>query len=276
VRVLATYGATEFTQNVTQSPRDGDPKYGSAGLRVPYTEVKVVELDENDRVRRECGVDEIGAVIIRGPSITPGYVDPKYDEGLFLEGGWINNGDLGRLDKDGYLWLTGRAKDLIIRGGHNIDPTMIEETVRRHKAVLLAAAVSKPDSYAGELPVAYVQLVKGSRATAKEIEDFTREHITERAAAPKEVFILDEMPLTDVGKPNKVKLRQDAAERAFSTTLRDALGADAEVSVKVGADATHGTLASVRASVPGKSRTEVEKAVHEAMKGYSMQYRLEA
>jgi fatty-acyl-CoA synthase len=275
VRVLATYGATEFTQNVTQAPRDGDPKYGSAGLRLPYTEVKVVKLDDSDRIERDCATDEIGAVLIRGPSITPGYVDPQYDEEMFLEGGWINNGDLGRIDADGYLWLTGRAKDLIIRGGHNIDPTMIEETLRRHKAVLLAAAVSKPDAYAGELPIAYVQLVKGAAASAKEIEDYAREHISERAAAPKEVVIVDEMPLTDVGKPHKVKLRQDAAERAFAATLREALGTNAAVSVRVGPDATHGTLASVRASVPGRSPAEVEKGIHEAMKGFSMQYEIE-
>jgi fatty-acyl-CoA synthase len=152
---------------------------------------------------------------------------------------------------------------------------MIEETLRRHKAVLLAAAVSKPDAYAGELPVAYVQLVKGAAVTAAEIEAFTREHITERAAAPKEVYLLDEMPLTDVGKPHKVRLRQDAAERAFTATLKGALGEGAAVGVKVGADATHGTLATIRASVPGRSAEEVARQVHEAMKGYSMQYRLE-
>ncbi len=272
VRVLATYGATEFTQNVTQAPRDGDPKYGSAGLRLPYTEVKVVKLDDSGRIERGCATDEIGSVVMRGPSITPGYVDPKNDEGMFLEGGWIDNGDLGRIDSDGYLWITGRAKDIIIRGGHNIDPTMIEETLRRHKAVLLAAAVSKPDAYAGELPIAYVQLVKGAAATAADIETFARENITERAAAPKEIVILDEMPLTDVGKPDKVKLRYDAAERAFVATLRSALGTDARISVQVGPDPTHGTLAAIGISAAGRSRDELERAVHAAMKGYSMHY----
>src|SRR6185503_13064982 len=218
-------------------------------------------------IERECAVDEIGAVIMRGPGITPGYVDSKYDEGMFVEG-WINNGDLGRIDADGYLWITGRAKDIIIRGGHNIDPTLIEETLRRHPAVLLAAAVSKPDAYAGELPVAYVQLVQGKKASAEEIDAFTREHITERAAAPKEIFILEEMPLTDVGKPHKVRLRQDAAERAFAAALGAALGSAASVSVRVGPDPVHGTLARVRTAVPGQSAAELEKQVHEAMKGF--------
>ena len=172
VRMLLTYGATEYTQNVAQAPRDGDPKFGSAGLRLPYTQIKAVEIDDNGAIKRDCGVDEIGVVVVKGPSVTPGYVDPKYDAGIFTRDGWFNSGDLGRIDADGYLWLTGRVKDVIIRGGHNIDPSVIEETLLKHKDVLLAAAVSKPDAYAGELPIAYVQLVPGARASADDIRDF--------------------------------------------------------------------------------------------------------
>src|SRR5262249_35245923 len=163
VRVLLTYGATEYTQNVTQAPRDGDPKYGSPGIRLPYTQVRTVELD-GDVIRRECDTDEIGVVVVKGPSITPGYLEPKYNVGVFTRDGWFDSRDLRPVDADGYLWLTGRVKDVIIRGGHNIDPSVIEETLLKHGDVLLAAAVSKPDAYAGELPVAYVQLVAGARA----------------------------------------------------------------------------------------------------------------
>ncbi len=212
VRVLLTYGATEYTQNVTQAPRDGDPKFGSPGIRLPYTQVKAVELD-GDRIKRECGVDEIGVVVVKGPSVTPGYLDPKYNEGVFTRDGWFNSGDLGRFDADGYLWLTGRAKDVIIRGGHNIDPAVIEETLLKHSDVMLAAAVSKPDAYAGELPIAYVQLVPNARARADDIREFAQRHIPERAAAPKEVIIVERMPLTDVQKPAKLELRRDAACR---------------------------------------------------------------
>jgi fatty-acyl-CoA synthase len=104
---------------------------------------------------------------------------------------------------------------VIIRGGHNIDPSVIEETLLKHKEVMLAAAVSKPDAYAGELPIAYVQLVPGARASAEAIRDFALEHIPERAAAPKEIVIVQKMPLTDVQKPAKLELRRDAARRAF-------------------------------------------------------------
>ena len=224
VRMLASYGATEYTQNVAQPPRDGDPRYGSAGLRLPYTQIKIVELDDGGRIKREFATDEIGLVVVKGPSVTPGYVDEAANKGILLPDGWFNSGDLGRIDPDGFLWITGRAKDVIIRGGHNIDPTVIEETLLKHPDVVLAAAVSKPDSYAGELPIAYVQLVPNAKATADEVQAFAQANSPERAAAPKEIILIDKMPLTDVGKPAKVQLRLDAARRAFTAALADVAG----------------------------------------------------
>ncbi len=269
VRVLLTYGATEYTQNVTQAPRDGDPKYGSPGIRLPYTQVKAVELD-GDTIKRDCGVDEIGVVVVKGPSITPGYLEPKYNEGVFTRDGWFNSGDLGRIDADGYLWLTGRAKDVIIRGGHNIDPSVIEETLLKHTEVMLAAAVSKPDAYAGELPVAYVQLVPRARATAAEIRDFALEHIPERAAAPKEIIIVESMPLTDVQKPAKVELRRDAARRAFREVLADL--ADGKLTVDMVADPIKGSVAVINAAGAAEARHDVEEKIHERMKPFPIAY----
>jgi fatty-acyl-CoA synthase len=270
VRVLLTYGATEYTQNVTQAPRDGDPKYGSPGLRLPYTQVKTVELD-GDRVTRECAVDEIGVVVVKGPSVTPGYLDPQYNEGVFTRDGWFNSGDLGRFDKDGYLWLTGRVKDVIIRGGHNIDPSVIEETLLKHPAVLLAAAVSKPDAYAGELPIAYVQLVAGARVGGEEIRDFAAQQIPERAATPKEIIIVERMPLTDVQKPAKTELRRDAACRAFREVLADV--ADGRLTVDLVADPVKGMTAviSAAADVP----RAVEEQINARMKAFPIAYRVQ-
>jgi fatty-acyl-CoA synthase len=269
--VLLTYGATEYTQNVTQAPRDGDPKYGSPGLRLPYTQVKTVELDGN-AIKRECGTDEIGVVVVKGPSVTPGYLEAKYDEGVFTRDGWFNSGDLGRFDGDGYLWLTGRVKDVIIRGGHNIDPSVIEETLLKHPDVMLAAAVGKPDAYAGELPVAYVQLVPGAVASADEIRDFALAHIPERAAAPKEVVIVAQMPLTDVQKPAKVELRRDAARRAFRELLADI--ADGTLAVDIVADPVKGNLAVISASGAVSGRGAVEEKINERMKVFAVAYTL--
>ena len=269
VRVLLTYGATEYTQNVTQAPRDGDPKFGSPGIRLPYTQVKAVELD-GDRIKRECGVDEIGVVVVKGPSVTPGYLDPKYNEGVFTRDGWFNSGDLGRFDADGYLWLTGRAKDVIIRGGHNIDPAVIEETLLKHSEVMLAAAVSKPDAYAGELPIAYVQLVPNARARADDIREFAQRHIPERAAAPKEVVIVERMPLTDVQKPAKLELRRDAACRAFREVLADI--ADGKVAVDMAADPVKGNMAVISVTGTPDAQRDLEDKIHERMKGFAVPY----
>ena len=275
VHMLASYGATEYTQNVAQPPRDGDPRYGSAGLRLPYTQIKIVDIDDADRIVREHGVDDIGLVVVKGPSVTPGYVDDAANAGILLPEGWFNSGDLGRIDADGYLWITWRAKDIIIRGGHNIDPSVIEETLLKHPEVVLAAAVSMPDSYAGELPVAYVELVPNARTTADEVQAFAAANTPERAAAPKQIILLHKMPLTDVGKPAKVQLRLDAARRAFTAALADVAGSG-RVSVDMVADAKQGNRAVINIAPPADAnRSEIEARVRERMKYYPTAYTIE-
>ena len=143
-----------------------------------------------------------------------------HNKDAFVDGNWVNSGDLGRLDKDGFLWITGRAKDLVIRGGHNIDPAPVEEILFQHPAVGLAAVVGQPDAYAGELPVGYVQLKPGAAVVAGELEAWVRERTPERAAVPVQIFQIDPMPLTGVGKVFKPQLRWDAAKRALTKILR--------------------------------------------------------
>ncbi len=274
VRVLLTYGATEYTANVTQAPRDGEPRYGSAGIRLPYTQLRTVKLDSAGNIERDCDIDEIGLLLVKGPGVTPGYVDPQFNRGLFTLDGWFISGDLGRFDADGYLWLTGRVKDVIIRGGHNIDAALIEDVLRQHPAVVLAAAVGKPDAYAGELPVAYVQLLKGAPVTSEELKAFVRARITERAATPDEIFLVDPLPLTDIGKPAKAELRRDAAARTFRVVLGEALGRAATLTVMVGADAARGALATIHIDAATAERAEVEAEIERVMKDYTMPYRI--
>ena len=149
---------------------------------------------------------------------------------------------------------------------HNIDPLMIEDAIKKHPGVLHVAAVGKPDAYAGELPVAYVQRVAGSSATAQELAAFAQEHVPERAAVPKDIQLLDSMPLTDIGKPDKVALCLDAAKRAYAAALSAALGSP--VSVEVGPDAVHGTRVTISASQPGCPADELERRVAAVMKAY--------
>src|SRR5206468_7827027 len=150
----------------------------------------------------------------------------------FIEPGWVNSGDLGRFDEDGYIWITGRAKDLIIRGGHNIDPAPVEEILFRHPAVAFAAVVGEPDAYAGELPVAYVQPKAGVQADAAEIAGFIGKQAPERAAVPVHVYIVDAIPLTGVGKVFKPQLRWDAAERKVRAMLADLHQGTVRIDVK--------------------------------------------
>ena len=189
-----------------------------------------------------------------GPGVFSGYLSEAHNRGAFVEPGWVNSGDLGRLDEDGYLWITGRAKDLIIRGGHNIDPLAIEEVFFQHPAVALAAVVGEPDAYAGELPVAFVQLRPGVTIDAAELLAFVRERTPERAAVPVQLYFIDAMPLTAVGKVFKPALRLDAAQRAVGRLLADLAPDGAAIRVETGAHAEHGDLITVRIAGVARGR----------------------
>jgi fatty-acyl-CoA synthase len=273
VPVVEGYGMTEVHCYSTMNPMHGECRPGSVGLRLPYTEVRVADVAPDGTIRGDCPLGTIGHVLMRGPQVTPGYLDKRHDKGAMLADGWLDSGDLGRLDQDGYLWLTGRSKDLIIRGGHNIDPIVIEEALVRHPAVETAAAVGLPDSYAGEVPMAFVQLKPGATVTQDELREFCRKEIPERAALPVQVVTIPLMPLTGVGKIFKPALRLDAAQRAFTAALAPlkAEGVTAEVTVRN--DATHGTLAVVRAS--GAAREAVAKRCAELLGGFQIRHVVE-
>jgi fatty-acyl-CoA synthase/long-chain acyl-CoA synthetase len=172
------------------------------------------------------------------------YTETEKNKDLFY-GDFLRTGDLGRVDADGYLWITGRAKDLIIRGGHNIDPAEIEEALLSHPAVAFAGAIGQPDAHSGELPCAYVELIDGATATEAELLEFAREHVHERAAQPKHMTIMSELPKTAVGKIFKPDLRKLAIQRIYNEALQDA-GSPARV-ISVVDDKKRGLIAQVDA-----------------------------
>ena len=219
-QVLQSYGLTENTSHATLDPRDGEVRRRCSGLRVPYVKLRIVKMGAGGEVLRDCAVDENGMVLVGGPGVAGGYLDPAQDKGAFLPDGFFVTGDLGSLDADGYLRISGRQKDLIIRSGHNIEPGLIEDALLQSPWVALAAAVGKPDAHAGELPIAYVQLHPGAQVSADELMRYAAEHIPERPAVPKEIVVLDKLPLTSVGKPMKHVLQMDAAKRVFEEALR--------------------------------------------------------
>ena len=126
----------------------------------------------------------------------------------------------GYVDATGRVFITGRAKDLIIRGGHNIDPAVIEECLMRHHGVADAGAVGMPDAYAGEVPVAYVTLRQGVSVTEDELLAFAKAAINEPPALPRRLFVLERLPMTAVGKIYKPALRQDCTRRHLLEVLQ--------------------------------------------------------
>jgi fatty-acyl-CoA synthase len=273
--VLEVYGMTETSSVHTMAYPDRPVRLGSAGLPVPYARVRVVKLDDDGKFERDCATGEIGVVIMAGPGVFGGYLNEVHNKGAFIDGNWVNSGDLGRLDADGSLWITGRAKDLVIRGGHNIDPTPIEDILFQHPAVGLAAVVGQPDAYAGELPVGYVQLKPGAAAVAGELEAFVRERSPERAAVPVQIFQIDPMPLTGVGKVFKPALRWDAATRVFTKVLAPLAEKGIACSVKVGPHGSHGSLATVTlADVPEQERDAVADEVRAMLAPFVLRHEI--
>ena len=218
--LIEGYGLTEGTALSAGNPRHGEARVGSIGFRFPYEEMKAVKV-ANGRILRDCVPGEPGIVVVRGPNIFPGYFGADHNRDIWLDDTWFNTGDLGFADEDGYFWLTGRAKDLIIRGGNNIDPRMIEEALYRHPEVFDAAAVGIPDAHAGELPVVYVALKAGSTYPLGRLKHYAYEVIPERAAVPKQFYVVDSIPKTSVGKVQKNSLRSDAIRRVQWQMLTD-------------------------------------------------------
>ncbi|RPE66957.1 fatty-acyl-CoA synthase/long-chain acyl-CoA synthetase [Pacificibacter maritimus] len=226
IEIIEGYGLTEATCLVACNPIGGVKKVGSVGIPFPHTDVKI--LTQTDTGPVECETDLVGEICIDSPGVFAGstYTESDKNHKLFHHETYLRTGDLGRIDEDGYLWITGRAKDLIIRGGHNIDPAEIEEALAGHPQVAFVGAIGQPCAYSGELPCAYVELVDDkdgvTRPTVDDLLNYARDHIHERAAMPKYIEILDELPKTAVGKVFKPDLRKRAITRVFDKALKDA------------------------------------------------------
>ncbi|WP_435591384.1 acyl-CoA synthetase [Nocardia sp. bgisy118] len=228
VTLVEGYGLAEATCASARSFPDA-PRPGAVGQRMPYQRVEIVRITgDGSWVRLPAGA--AGVLVISGPTVFAGYVTGRDQHGHVTDGlgtlvdGWLDTGDLAHIDQDGFIHLHGRAKDLIIRGGHNIDPSTIEDALLAHPQVAAAGAVGRPDVHAGEVPVAYVVITAGADVTESELVEWTADRVHERAAAPKTVTVLDALPVTDVGKPYKLGLRADATRRELLEALAGIAG----------------------------------------------------
>lgn len=227
VELIEGYGLTEAT---CASARGfvGASRPGAVGQRMPYQWITAMRVADDGWTELPPG--ETGALVISGPTVFPGYVTGRDESGYRLDGlgalrdGRLDTGDLGRVDEDGFVYLTGRVKDLIIRGGHNIDPALIEDALLAHPAVTGAAAVACPDIHSGEIPVAYVTVAAGAQVVSDELRVWAAQRVAEPAAAPKAVTVVDALPVTAVGKPYKLALRADAARRVAGEALSGVVG----------------------------------------------------
>jgi fatty-acyl-CoA synthase len=260
------YGLTEGTC-ASAINRPDAWRAGTVGQRLPYQQARAVAVDEATGEWTFLPAGEVGTIVLRGPNVFAGYL-VRGESGTELRAdgkvrdGWLDTGDLGGVDEDGFIALAGRAKDLIIRGGHNIDPATIEDALLEHPAVEAATAVGRPDVHSGEVPVAFVVLAEPAGVSVAELAAWAAARVPEPAAAPRHVEIVHEIPLTSVGKPFKPELRRRAAEQA----ARDALTGTA-LHDRLQASLVDGT---VEILVP---RSADDEAVRVALSAYAWSWR---
>ena len=209
--ILIGYGETEASPLTHLTTRDDDMerRTQTVGKNLPHQEVKIVNVESGATVP----LGEIGEICFRGYHIMRGYYgQPEKTADTIDENGWLYSGDLGTMDAEGYVQITGRRKEMIIRGGENIYPREIEEFLFTHPKVAQVAVFGIPDEYYGEEVMAWVQLHAGETATEEELREFCKDQIA-HFKIPKHIWFVDEFPMTVTGKLQKFRMREIAMEK---------------------------------------------------------------
>ncbi len=208
-KLVEGYGLSETSPVLTANPPTGIIKDGSVGKAVPQTVLEIRSLEDPTRI---LGVGEKGEVCARGPQVMLGYWNrPEETRSAFVDGAF-RTGDVGYVDADGYLFLVDRIKDVILCGGFNVYPRMIEEALYLHPAVAEAVVIGVPDPYRGQAPKAFVTLKAGETVTGDDLRAFLIKQVS-KVEMPKEVEVRDSLPRTLVGKLSKKELVDEERQR---------------------------------------------------------------
>ncbi len=210
--ITIVFGLTESSPGMTQTRYDEpsiDKKCSTVGRALPGVEMRLFSPETG----RECAVEEHGEVCCRGYNVMKGYYNmPEETAKAIDKDGWLHSGDIGKVDADGYLSITGRLKDMIIRGGENVYPKEVEDFIHHMDGIQDVQVVGVPSKKYGEQVGAYIIMKKGVQMTSEDVQDFCRGKIA-WYKTPKYVAFVDEFPLTASGKIMKYKLREDAGKR---------------------------------------------------------------
>jgi long-chain acyl-CoA synthetase len=210
------YGLTESSPVTHCNPLDRSlktVKVGSIGLPWPDTDARIVDMETGTS---ELPTGEIGELVVKGPQVMKGYWNMAEESASVLRDGWLYTGDVGKMDEEGYFYITDRKKDLIKYKGYSVYPREIEDVLYEHPAVKLCAVVGKPDPVASEIPKAFVVLKDGAKATEEEIKKFVNEKVAPYKAI-RELEFRKELPMTLVGKVLRRVLQEEERQKAAKT-----------------------------------------------------------
>ncbi len=271
--VLPVYGMTECAGLVTATNIRTEPVPGTVGWAPPGVEIHARQSLPDGGAGDRVGPGESGVLVVRGPNVFPGYAGNKPNP--FTEDGWLITGDLGSVAADSLVRITGRAKDLIIRSGHNIDPAVIEDAAVRHPQVVTSAAVARPDAYAGEIPTLYVVLRDASPEVMDDLHAHMTRSVPEPPARPKPIVRLPALPMTAAGKIDKTALRLDAAARVAKESF-DSSPAFKAINSGVTAEAGLGGRIVVTVTLTGtcKSGKDLATAASRLLSGFPFDHKI--
>jgi long-chain acyl-CoA synthetase len=210
--LIEGYGLTECSPVTHSNPLDRSMKtvkVGSIGFPYPDTDAKIMDVETGEN---ELEPGQEGELVVKGPQVMKGYWKMPEESAAVLRDGWLYTGDIGKMDEDGYFYITDRKKDLIKYKGYSVYPREIEDVIYEHPAVKLCAVIGKPDAVAGEIPKAFVVLKQGKTATADEIKEFANGKMAPYKAV-REVEFRTELPMTLVGKVLRRVLQEEEKQK---------------------------------------------------------------